>query len=175
MIIQHRLKIKFFKLLLILFWGFISVSLLSISLPNNVLTPSYKKNRYNVFVFFPQGWGFFTRNPRLPVDIYLLKAHNKWIADPRLRYGTLYNIFGLDRKGRVVSSIYQKIHLSVLKSHWYVCKDYELEGTGFKTDTFHSVSIKYKKVPGVPMPEDLIIVNKPITPWAYRKIRRDYL
>ncbi len=152
---------------MVLFWAFIILSLLVISLPNNVVTPLYKKNRLSIFTFYPQGWGFFTRNPRLPMDVYLVKDNDKWIADPRLKSGTFYNLFGFDRTGRVATGMYQKIHSTILKSPWNICKDFQLNAALFDSDTLQIVNLKFKKTVGLPMPSDLVIVNKSITPYAY--------
>jgi antimicrobial peptide system SdpA family protein len=161
-------RVRSFKILMILFWAFICISVLVVSLPNNVVSPLYKKNRFSIFTFYPQGWGFFTRSPRLPIDVYLIKENGKWIADPRLKSGTFYNLFGLDRTGRVANGAYQKIHFEVAKSKWNFCKDYQMKDYSFLSDTISTVNVKIKKVPGLQMPSDLIIVSKAITPYAYK-------
>jgi hypothetical protein len=77
-------------------------------------------------------------------------------------------LFGLDRTGRVANGAYQKIHFEVAKSKWNICKDYQMKDYSFLSDTISTVNVKIKKVPGLQMPSDLIIVSKAITPYAYK-------
>ncbi len=85
-----------------LIWGFWT-SILILALFTNAsseATISYKIKK-NINFFMPQGWGFFTRNPReAMIDAYSYKKGElKLLTVSNL---SAYNWFGLSRKTRLV-------------------------------------------------------------------------
>ncbi|HEX8019992.1 SdpA family antimicrobial peptide system protein [Mucilaginibacter sp.] len=162
-------RIKAFVIALLLSWMFIIYSVLIIAMPNNAMTPYYLRHKFKVVAFFPQGWGFFTRNPREVRNIILVKSNGEWINDPRVRNGTLHNLFGLRREGRMAMLIYGKMLGQIANKDWNTLKDYEFAKLNLSEMKYKAVPINFAKSPGLDMPQDIIIERREIVPWAYRE------
>lgn len=166
--IQFTPRVKLFIIFLVAFWASICYMLVGVSFPNNVLSPYFTKNKFKIVAIIPQGWGFFTRNPREARHEYYYKQADQWIKDPNLRNGTLRNVYGLDRSGRLALLLYGRIEKKIPGSAWITMKDYDFKHFDFKSPSLKTVRIQTKKQAAVNMPTDIIIVQKEITPWAYR-------
>lgn len=102
---------------LILFWS-VAVIIIGLSaLPLNPLSLKYV-NKINIFSIVPEGWGFFTKNPREP-QYYLYKK----TAPDKFELITVSssdktNYFGLKRTSRVINSELFEILRQINDSLW---------------------------------------------------------
>lgn len=72
------------------------------ALPYNPLSPGMKEKQ-GVMSVVPEGWGFFTRNPReVDQHLYFYK-NNKWVRNPNSPISSWRNTFGLNRFPRAQS------------------------------------------------------------------------
>lgn len=89
---------------------YIFVIFISIIILFTVFTNSIKHNLFSgsfytirlVNTILPQGWGFFTKNPRDP-NIYLYKLHKGKIEKVIYTNCHYKNYFGLSKKGRMIA------------------------------------------------------------------------
>lgn len=105
------MKIKILALFLLIFW-LVSIYLVVFSnISNNSHLSISKVNSLDIKMLIPQGWGFFTRNPRsLSYQLYR-KENDKLIKVLHPNFHST-NSFGLSRRNR---SIQAQI-LTLLKS-----------------------------------------------------------
>lgn len=97
MIKQSIILIIWFTFLLFVLY-YVSAS----SIPYNPLTPSFS-SKTKIMTFVPEGWGFFSRDPREP-DLYLYELHgNKLIRNTHAPISSFANFFGLKRYPRAQS------------------------------------------------------------------------
>lgn len=83
-------------------WTLVAGYVLKGSLGDNPLTPSLAARR-NLLVMTPQGWAFFTRNPREPVDRVYKREREGWSA-VGYTHSSPQNLFGLRRMPRASGS-----------------------------------------------------------------------
>lgn len=78
-------------------WGVVALYALVGVLPHGALTlPAVARVR----VVLPEGWAFFTRDPREPdVDVLALRK-GEWVPALRRPFSAARNLFGLSRAGR---------------------------------------------------------------------------
>jgi sporulation delaying protein A len=110
------------KVLIIFVWAGFLLTLLGTYLPKNSFTPSGKIQLY-VKSFFPEGWGFFSKNPRdADVYIYSVKDGDFMLKTPS---SSFENLLGLKRDARAQGAEYGILlkQLSADKVQWYECKN----------------------------------------------------
>jgi antimicrobial peptide system SdpA family protein len=80
------------------FWGAAVLFVLDASLPYNPIRLPISGQQ--VHAWLPEGWGFFTRDPREP-DLYVYRnSHNRWETASLGPHSQPRHIFGLSRSSR---------------------------------------------------------------------------
>jgi antimicrobial peptide system SdpA family protein len=82
-------------------WFAIVVYIGLASIPFNPLSLSYNQ-KASIFTLIPQGWGFFTRNPREDEPYIYKKAGKTWIQISKPNAASGY-FFGASRQGRKIN------------------------------------------------------------------------
>lgn len=101
---------------LLLCYFFISVFILSIG--KNVYVEDYSKTTQRVMnTILPQGWGFFTRNPK-ETKYHLYSLENEVPKLLNKKNTSVPNLFGLSRKYRRLAYEFGKIYTSIKDEHW---------------------------------------------------------
>lgn len=97
--------LKSFYIIVSIFWIYIIYVSLAMAMPFNPSTISDDfKFRMNLKSIFPQGWGFFTRDPR-EADLILYEYQNKtWKKSTSFPYSAPKNLFGITRGARAMST-----------------------------------------------------------------------
>jgi antimicrobial peptide system SdpA family protein len=129
-IIKRNIYSIFFIISLVVsIWTILSI--LIVTLKNNPIEIASDMD-YQVFKFVPQGWAFFTRNPReAQIIIYQIKNNNGLIAYPQ-KHSSYHNIFGLYRKSSKILTELQSIKIKIpdtlyTNSEWnYQTEEYSL-------------------------------------------------
>jgi antimicrobial peptide system SdpA family protein len=128
------------------------------------------QNKYNhkriVFSLTPQGWAFFTRNPReAQTLIYEIKKDKLVLLNHK--HSSIYNWIGLNRKSSVIMSEMQIIRSKLadsifINSEW----NYQINKTGNfpKKNTL----VKNEIFNPILCGEYVLVFQKPIA-WAYSK------
>jgi len=83
------------KVGLSLFWGTAILVVLLSSVPESPF-PFSSQERLNVTVLAPEGWAFFTRNPREPVQELYHSQSGRWVRYNQSNF-SLHNWFGVKR------------------------------------------------------------------------------
>lgn len=131
--------------------------------------PVRLKNHFNfkMFSFIPQGWAFFTRNPReAQIILYEIQKNGDITKYPQ-KHSSYKNIFGLDRKASKViveiQGLKLKLHDSLfINSKWrfQIAREGELPQK--------TVEIQNEIYDPILCGEYLMIFQKPV-PWAWSK------
>jgi len=143
------------------------VYLYSVYMGTNPLSPSYK-HRYSVSKIVPEGWAFFTRNPR--EDIYrLFQIKGDVVEEVDMSNNSLNTLMGVSRKNRRVNveflrmkyltndSMYVKEHLS----NWRAMELFEIkEPRGYNYYFLKN--------------GEYLIQREKIIPWIYSKNDYEY-
>lgn len=149
------------KLSVISFVGF----MLSISLPFNPLS-EHLRGESIVKSFVPEGWAFFTRDPREERLEVVYRVGGRWVPNPLVPMGKLSNELGLWRKVRAQSVEIAMLLPQVRKDQWIE------HPKGFWTSVV--TSSKSQEVvdtsPYPVLPDTIAIVKHEPIPWSYARM-----
>jgi antimicrobial peptide system SdpA family protein len=137
------------------------------SVPDSPLRPSLRL-RQDVIAIAPQGWAFFTRDPREPVDRIYARSGPEWV---QVTYSnsSRRNWLGLKRDARALNVELASLLAEVDPSQWSGCKG--------RLETC-------RDVPAVPVVNrsrlralcgEILVERRPPTPWAWSRARRPVL
>ncbi len=164
-------KDKVFFFFLVFFWLIIiyNIFISSVPIPTN---SSYIK-KSTIFNITPQGWGFFTKNPR-EEEMFLYKINSKNEISLFTKTNNAFEFFlGASRKNRFIGIETEALVSKLDKNAWVKgdIKFYDFK-QDIKTDTI-SLNFATKDIQG-----DFFIVRKQRVPWAwgrsYKKIIMPY-
>lgn len=101
------------KIIIISFW---TVVVFLILFSNNSTYPILNYNtQKTMFYLFPQGWGFFTKDPKeVTIDVYQLEG--KALKLISMNNFSAQNLFGFSRKARYVGYEFGKLEQSIPKT-----------------------------------------------------------
>ncbi len=159
---MFRLKnLNFNHIIVWLFWLALGYIVLSYYNPINAVS---NKPKEIVFKLFPQGWGFFTRDPKDKV-IGLFQIQREGFKLVSYNNGAAENLFGLSKKAR-----YNMIEVSSLAQQLKDSKNWK-EGKGDPKRIFNKLKITDTIVPEkknlvVTSGNYIIVETKPI-PFAW--------
>lgn len=167
---MKRNKIFFF--FLIFFWFVVIYNIFISSIPIPTTISYIKKN--TIFNMVPQGWGFFTRNPREDeILFYKIDSISNQITLSTKTNNSLEFYLGASRKNRFIGIEMDFIHNKVPKKSWKK-GDTKKFSFDFSTqaDTIKS-NFNVQNLSG-----HYFIVKQQRTPWAwgrnYKKIIMHY-
>lgn len=113
--------------------------------------------------FIPQGWGFFTRDPREPrLFIYKQNLSKAWIRDNSQNNFSLHN-FGLKRDSRFKMMVLSQALKTIPITKWIAKRDYDK----YNVNDVPEITIKNPNLPDF-MLTSYLLINKKITPWSWR-------
>ena len=123
-------------------------------------------NKINAFQMIPQGWGFFTRNPREEKLIVYKKENNslRKITQPNF---SRENLFGLSRKGRMRQLQVGNLILPYYKQMRPCGSIDPLECT---SDTVLMVKSPFEHSM---LKGEYLILKQATLPWSWSKNRKD--
>lgn len=116
-------KHKIVFIAICLFWFAISILLVTISLPHNPILNSIeaKPLKTQLKVLIPEGWGFFTRDPR-EERLYVFRCDSlnlKYVPNDNFSFESF---FGASKKSRVYNLELGRLVSSIEKSDWHSWK-----------------------------------------------------
>lgn len=135
------------------------------NLPENPIeTDSKFKNNFNLF--FPEGWSFFTRNPREEICFF----YTEGLQEIDLKNTSSVSLYGLSRYNRIRGIETSLILSKIPDSIWIDC-DKDIRSV-LDTRGFLKIknSTRIKSICG-----QLIIQKKKLIPWAWWKINDQVL
>jgi len=102
-------------------WATILLSIVAASLPYNPLTLDLPAER-GIRMLMPEGWGFFTRDPREPDITTYVKSKGSWYRSPNMPIANAANLFGINRFPRAQSVELGMLLHDVPAEWWRPCR-----------------------------------------------------
>lgn len=118
---SHAWKTFLIRVCLTLFWGSVIVGL---TLTYATESPFWEtsKHRQNAIRMAPQGWEFFTRNPREPTNQVYVQRDGQWTLDDRFYAGSR-SLKMLVQRNRLVDVELAHLLAQVKDSTWTECEE----------------------------------------------------
>lgn len=119
--------------------------------------------KQNLITISPQGWAFFTRNPREAIDQIYIKSGEEWKYHT-FTNSSLRNFFGIKRSARAQNVELAYLFSSLSNEEWVNCATVADECVKNKTIEVVEVenNSKLQTLCG-----ELLIVRKEPVPWAW--------
>lgn len=146
------------SMLLIINVYFASMVESPISLTNNV--------NDNFSTFIPQGWAFFTRDPR-EAQILIYKIEKGIIVPVEQKHSSIYNLIGINRKASKILSELQMLIYKIDKKKFVDFK-WNYQTHCYDNKIIKPIKLKNEFYKPILKGEYLIIFQKPV-PWAWSK------
>lgn len=151
------------KLAIVACWATFIIFVARTFLPSP-MPVSYPKTR-NTFMFLPEGWGYFTRNPREPVlQLYGLDAKHEPVLTPNF---STRSLFGLRRDGRRVGGEVDIVLSQVPANAWSTRRG----GLNFESYLPDSTVVIQNTVARPTLCGDYLIQLQDRMPWAWARSR----
>ncbi|WP_027726301.1 SdpA family antimicrobial peptide system protein [Tuberibacillus calidus] len=147
-----------------LIWLLVFVYSLHQALPYNPLKLPFEK-KVNTISWFPQGWGFFTKDPRSEDDyVYDIQTKAEAVAWPN---NTPENLFGISRYGRAQGIEVGLIEYEIPKSDW---ENYQGNMWTYFNNKSPVLTIN-NTTPHATICGKIGLVKKEPTVWAWSKLK----
>ena len=118
----HLCALGAFALALALGWATAIAYAVHPALPYNPVRLPYA-NALNTLILAPQGWSFFTRNPREAKQYLFQRGARGWESVLLAPHGRLRNAIGLNRASRAQGVEMALVMDAAKKGSWVVCED----------------------------------------------------
>ena len=159
---SHALAIT--KGVVLAFWTVVLSIVLVAAMPDNPLRlPSVWQQ--SVFKVTPEGWGFFTRNPRSPVDHVYKRVGDDWVRVNHTN-ADVRNIFGIRKGTRMMGIELVYLQNKIQENAWQPCAG-DIETclrTSGKQPTVTRNESMMREVCG-----EYVIDRRPPVPWAWSR------
>ncbi|MEZ0184129.1 SdpA family antimicrobial peptide system protein [Flavobacterium oncorhynchi] len=151
----------FYPALLITFW----IIFLSYIFKASIPIPSNDSYKYKATIFniIPQGWGFFTRDPR-ENEVWTYKILNNSVEKISQTNGNLNNLYGASRKNRFIG-----VELSFLISQINTSSWIKMKGGKLILDKKTYTDTIINTLKPCSLKGDFFIVEQERIPWAWSK------
>lgn len=107
---------------LLVFWTLLAVYTVHSQLPPNALElPLESEIRFSLRSLAPQGWAFFTKDPREHRTFALIRSHDGWRLALVGPHAEARNLFGLDRRSRAQGVEIGLLQGQVTRDAWSPC------------------------------------------------------
>jgi len=148
----------------ILVWGgwLALIAFLAVSAGHNPVHPPMAA-RIVQLSLMPEGWGFFTRNPREPARVaYAITARG--LIKLTFANTSLRNLLGISRSARACDAELAALLVPILKPSWSKC-------TGDPEDFSNWVKLRSLTVKNWSGTQfiggDILVIERPPIPWAW--------
>lgn len=147
-------------------WGAIFLFVLVHSLPHNPVGGVFP-DRIGIRIFIPEGWAFFTKNPRDRQFQVFAERDGLWIPAMRMPVARPGNLFGVDRAARAQGVELGMILQKVPDAAWAECASDDGACLGAASGDFEILN-------GLAAPTLCgrigVVLREPV-PWAWRSSR----
>ena len=162
---RHKPHALFYAFLLLALWGLLAFYALLPVLPDSPVTLPVSRSVL-IQTLFPEGWKFYTANPREPRYLLFQRKDSQWVDASIGPNGRPSHYFGLNRKARAQGVEYGLLVTAIVKKNrWLACKDEAtvcLERISV-TDTLANIS------PRPTLCGIVGFVRQEMVPWAWRE------
>jgi len=154
-------------LALVAFWGILFVYVANSALPHNTIRLPYQDRFLDqqLKMFLPEGFGFFTRNPK-ETRLLVYQIRNQTLIklnQPNFSFDTF---FGLRRRSRAINLELGLLLDQIGQDQWQDCED-SLNYCVFQTENRPAKFDNFNLSPF--LCGELIIQKKDPVPWAWAK------
>jgi len=112
---------------LIFSWGLLIINVISVTLPNNPFRLIFGNSKiYTALV--PEGWGFFTKNPRDPVVFTFIWENGKWVRYEKENNSSMANLAGLKRDARYNGVVFESFFKQLQPKDWSAHQNVDVNG-----------------------------------------------
>jgi len=149
-------------------WAVVALYAIHAAMNHNVLRLPFEESVHTQF-FLPEGWAFFTRNPRDDrYFVYRLAPDGSWIDTNLGPHNRPRNAFGLNRKSRAQGVEIGLLLVSIQDQEWTACR---------KSPTACLATIPVSKdfkdiSPNPTLCGEMGVVMQPPVPWAWAGMQR---
>jgi antimicrobial peptide system SdpA family protein len=158
-----------FALILIIVWLIVAAYALHGSLKSSVIRLP-EERAVKAAYWLPQGWAFFTRDPREPQVVPLrVLSGGRWVSLESGPYGRLNGVFGLDRSSKAQGVEIGMILHDIPDKLWRECDEAVPLCLNKMTDGATEENRALRKT----LCGDLAFVSQPILPWTMAQHRLD--
>ena len=142
-------------------WGAFLAAVVVTALPYNALSVSVDLE-FGVRSIVPEGWGFFTRDPREP-DLYLYRqTGDGWVPFSTIPLAHPRNLFGISRTPRAIPVELAALLENVAEEDWTECD------SDFRE---HVAELPRRRVvnkmPNAAITGTVCVVSREPVPWAW--------
>lgn len=158
-----------FVIIIIIWFFFVSATLINYS-DDNPIKLRYSISNTTFKSLMPQGWAFFTRNAREErIEIFQIGVDTLYI-DPRIRQGSLNNLFGVKRTARSLSvEVAYLISKTPNDSSWgSSITDKEVLFQAVNNGSLKSVDV-INKTKNPLLTGKILVIRTETVPWAWAK------
>jgi antimicrobial peptide system SdpA family protein len=148
-------------------WGAAILFVLTASIADHPLRQALRV-RTNLIVVSPQGWAFFTRSPREPVD-RIFQQRGPQLSPVTYANSSMRNRFGISRAARALNVELASLLAQLPRGSWVECEE-ALEDCVARMESNAPVVANasvMQKLCG-----DLVVERRPPVPWAWSSSAR---
>lgn len=115
---------KYFYALGVIVIVFLVVEVLLASVPSSTVASSASTPSHFIFVrtILPQGWAFFTRDPRMPSVSVYQPGKDSWSRTSSISNSDIHEMLGANRKIRTEQYEIESLVQNSSSSQWIVCE-----------------------------------------------------
>ena len=145
--------------------SFALLRLLQISIGSNAIDVSFSE-KYTASLFFPEGWGFFTKSPRdTKYVLYTASPGGLPLESVTYKNSSRQNLFGFSRASRRLNLEFSKFLPAIQSKCWHSLPDGTTTGAPAAVTTVAFSTKQFKMLkPGM-----YIVKKFDISPWAWAK------
>ncbi|MFK7846785.1 MAG: SdpA family antimicrobial peptide system protein [Rhodothermales bacterium] len=155
-------KLIFACVILCVFWGALVLRTLVVSIGDNPIRHSMKQKMVFTSIL-PEGWAFFTRDPRQPSLYGYKNVNGSWVIHEN-QNSRLSNLLGVQRKSRTLGLELDVIVSQRGDSSWVECED-EIN-ICYQHDSLNPIPVNNTTVVKTLCGEFIVQERKPV-PWAW--------
>jgi antimicrobial peptide system SdpA family protein len=154
------------------FWIIVFIYSIHSAMPFNPINLPFESKAHLRF-FLPQGWKFFTRNPREEdIGIYAKDSNGEWL--PMIHpHSSPINLFGIKKTSRA-KAVEFGLLLSLLSEHnpnWESCNS-SLQSCSEKVQTVGAIN---NPSPNPSLCGDILLQKRRPIPWAWSAARKNVI
>jgi antimicrobial peptide system SdpA family protein len=140
------------------------------ALPFNAVTP--KGQNFNIKVLLPEGWGFFTRNPREPYILFFKKENDQWKHCLSIPNSNYKNYFGLKRNARAEGIEYSFLIKDIVPEQWVKLDSDVISDREYSLLKVFEVS---NRISEPHICGDILVVRREYIPWAWSATKKNII
>ncbi|TGE16820.1 SdpA family antimicrobial peptide system protein [Hymenobacter elongatus] len=158
---------RFVFYLSLLIAGFVLVAKAGLASVGTNATETSFQERYMFSALLPEGWGFFTRNPREEKIVLYRIRPDKTLTLASYRNSDARNLHGLSRRSRRINMEFSRMMAEVQEKDWSRYQTYSLaELVG--SDAIAPVQVAYSPLKFTQLTKGAYLVKRfNLVPWAW--------